>query len=42
MKTIIKQNSKTNNSIFDLMANSKHSSWNNRRRYSNMSQFRFI
>ncbi len=42
MKSINTQNNRTNNSIFELKSNSNHTSWNNRRRYSNATQLRFI
>ncbi|MFK5958117.1 MAG: hypothetical protein QM495_04495 [Lutibacter sp.] len=42
MKSIITQNSKTTNSTFELMSNNKRTNWNNRRRYSNLIQFKFI
>ena len=42
MKSINKKTSKTSQSLFEVITNSKHSTWNNRRRYSNVNQFRFI
>jgi len=42
MKSIKTQNSKTTNSTVELLNSSKRTNWNNRRRYSTVSQFKFI
>ena len=42
METIKIQKSNTSSSIFELITATKRSNWNNRRRYSNATQFKFI
>ena len=42
MKSINTQNNKTSHLTFELITNSKRSNWNSKRRYSNLTQIRFI
>lgn len=42
MKSINTKNSKTESVAFELINSSKRISWNNRRRYSTVSQFKFL
>lgn len=42
MKSIKTQNTKKGNSTIELMNSYKRKNWNNRRRYSNNTQFKLI